>query len=329
MLTNDEFSGWPKKFLCESMARRLPPLNALRAFEAAARHLSFTKAAEELHVTQAAVSHQVKHLEQSLGLPLFRRTNRAILLTDAGQSYLPAVREALDAIAEATERIGSQRQRGPLRISVLPSFAAKWLMPRLARFREEHPNIDVLLSATNELVDLHQEEVDAAIRFGRGTYPDLDITFLMSESVFPVCSPRLLEGAHPLKRPGDLKHHTLLHDEVLGTVDDPDWRIWLAAAGIDDIDPRRGPGYSDSSLVLQAAIAGQGVALARSTLAHDDLLAGHLVKPFGPTLRSGFRYRFVSTRLRARDPRVQAFRGWLLTQIQAEGFDRTPANGEG
>lgn len=304
------------------MARRLPPLNALRAFEAAARHLSFTKAAEELHVTQAAVSHQVKTLEDHIGVALFRRRNRAILLTEAGQSYLPAVRDALDAIADATRRVSARRERGPLRISVLPSFAAKWLLPRLPRFRERHPDIDVLISTSTELVDLHQDDIDAAIRFGRGGYSDLDVTFLMGEMVFPVCSPRLLDGPHPLRRPEDLARHTLLHDEVSGAPDDPDWVAWLAMAEVTGVDPERGPGYSDSGLVLQAAIAGQGVALGRTSLAHDDMTAGHLVMPFGPALRSGYTYRMVCTRTKAQDFRVQAFRDWLLEAVRAEGFDR-------
>lgn len=309
------------------MARRLPPLNALRAFEAAARHLSFTKAAEELHVTQAAVSHQVKQLEETLGVVLFRRLNRTILLTDAGQAYLPPLREAFDAIATATAEVTARRETGPLRVSVLPSFAAKWLLPRLPRFREAHPECDLLLSASNEVADLHREGIDAAIRFGLGPYPDLEVTPLMREHVFPVCSPRLLEGPRPLRVPEDLKHHVLLQDQVHDTPDDPGWRVWLDAAGVTGIDPARGPGYSDSALVLQAAVDGQGVALSRRSLAQDDLAAGRLIKPFGPDLVSGFSYRFVTTRAGARDPRIRAFRDWLVAQVRMEEAEEEAPEG--
>lgn len=304
------------------MARQLPPLNALRAFEAAARHLSFTRAAEELHVTQAAVSHQVKALEAYLGTPLFRRQNRAILLTDAGQSYLPHVREALDAIAQATTTLLARRERGPLRVTTLQSLAAKWLLPRISRFRAAHPDIDVLLSTSVEQADLHRGEFDAALRFSRGGEPDLETTHVMDEAIFPVCSPGLRDGTPPLRAPADLRHHTLLQDQVHDTRDDPGWHIWLAQAGVRDVDPNRGPGYSDSSLVLQAAIAGQGVALARRALVLDDLAAGHLVVPFGPALATGFKYWFLTTRAKARDPRVRAFRAWLLQQVDEARLDR-------
>jgi len=310
------------------MPRRLPPLNALRAFEAAARHLSFTKAAAELHVTQAAVSHQVKALEDYLRTPLFRRQNRAILLTDAGQAYLPPVREALDAIAAATAEVTQIRATGPLRISTLPSFAVKWLLPRLPRFHQGrtgeagagHP--DVMLSTSIETVDLHHDDFDAAIRFTRPRDSDLAVTHLMDDEVFPVCAPTLLTGHPPLEKPADLRHHTLLQDVVNDTCDDPGWHVWLAAAGIPDLDVTYGPGFSDSSMVVQTAIAGHGVALTRHSLVRDDLASGQLVRPFGPRLRTGFSYWFVTTHAKARDPRVKAFRDWLLAEVEAGGFDR-------
>ncbi|RDD63755.1 transcriptional regulator GcvA [Ferruginivarius sediminum] len=303
------------------MSRRLPPLNALRAFEAAARHLSFTKAAEELFVTQAAVSHQVKALEAQLGLALFRRKNRAILLTDAGQAYLPVVRDAFDNIAEATERLQAGEDDGPLRITTLQSFAAKWLLPRLSRFRAVHPDIDVLLATSEEAVDLHKGDMDAAIRFTELRETDLEMVHLMNETMFPVCSPALRDGTPPLETPVDLRHHTLLQDRCHDSPADPGWRVWMEAAGLRGIDPHRGPGYSDSSLVLQAAVAGQGVALGRRSLAIDDLGAGHLVSPFGPVLRTGYSYWFVCTPAKARDPRVRAFREWLGKQIREERLD--------
>lgn len=305
--------------------RRLPPLNALRAFEAAARHLSFSKAAGELHVTQAAISHQVKALEQTLGVALFRRLNRAVLLTDAGQTYLPPVREALDQIAAATDRLARRSGGDRLRVSTIASFAAKWLLPRLMRFRAEHPRIDVLVSASNEPVDLKAGEFDAAIRYGKGDYPGLETVHLMGDEILPLCSPRLLEGEHPLRSPSDLRYHTLLHDEVHRTADDPDWRAWLRHAGTSGVDPDRGPGFSDLGLVLQAAIDGHGVALGRLSVAADDLAAGRLVEPFGPRIRSGFSYRLLYLAERADDRCIAAFRDWLLEETAADDRPWTQA----
>jgi LysR family glycine cleavage system transcriptional activator len=300
------------------MSRSLPPLNALRAFEAAARHLSFTKAAEELNVTQAAISHQVKALEETLAVQLFRRLNRRLILTDAGQGYLPPLREALDSIAAATRRLRAHDQAGPLRVSVLNSFAAKWLLPRLSRFRDRHPEIDVVVAASGTLTDFGQEDVDMGIRYGLGRYPDnLRIDLLMRDSVYPVCSPNLLEGPHPLLVPEDLRHHTLLHDTVSGSDDSPDWRFWLKRAGVDGVNPDRGPGYSDSGMVLAAAIAGQGVALGRSSLSDDDVAAGLLVKPFGPTLATRHAYYLASPEVIADRPKIRLFRDWLLEEAGA------------
>ncbi|MDX1514041.1 MAG: transcriptional regulator GcvA, partial [Gammaproteobacteria bacterium] len=231
------------------MARKLPPLNALRAFEAAARHLSFTRAAEELHVTQAAVSHQVKSLEEYLGIKLFRRFNRSLLLTDEGQAYLPTMTKAFDLMSDATSRLVKKDPAGPLTVSVLPSFAARWLVPRLGRFRRAHPEIDLRIDPATQLVDFGRGDVDVGIRYGRGEYPGLRSDRLMEEDIFPVCSPALLDGEHPLKDPEDLAHHTLLHDDGHG-----DWRTWLLAAGVDGVDPTRGPIFTDSSMLIQAAM---------------------------------------------------------------------------
>lgn len=293
------------------MARFLPPLNALRAFEAAGRHLSFTRAAQELNVTQAAVSHQIKALEERLGVPLFRRMNRALLLTDAGQAYLPQVRDTFDALARATERLVARDRAGALTVSVLPSFAAKWLVPRLGRFRERHPGIDVRLSTDHHMTDFGREDVDAAVRYGEGNYAGLDSTRLMTEDIFPVCSPRLLTGPHALRTPDDLRHHTLLHDDFR-----VDWRLWLLAAGVKDIDPTRGPTFSDSSMVVQAAVEGQGVALARSVLSATDLAAGRLVKPFDVSLPARWAYYFVCPVATRDNPRIAAFRDWLLAEAR-------------
>ncbi len=294
------------------MVRRLPPLNALRAFEAAARHLSFTRAAAELNVTQAAISHQVKALEERLGITLFRRLNRALLLTDSGQAYLPAVRDAFDRLAEATDRLYAQEARGTLTVSVLPSFAAKWLVPRLGRFRDAYPEIDVRVAPSVHLTDFSREDVDLALRYGRGTWPGMRIDRLMTEDICPVCSPRLLEGPKPLRTPADLAHHTLLHDEDHGS-----WRMWLAAAGVDDVDPTHGTVFTDSGMVVQAAVEGQGVALARSALAAADLAEGRLVAPFDVVLPAAFAYYVVCPEATASRPKIVAFREWVLGEARA------------
>lgn len=308
------------------MARRLPPLNALRAFEAAARHLSFTKAAEELFVTQAAVSHQVKALEEHLGLQLFRRYNRRLMLTDAGQGYLPSLRDAFDSIALATEQLSRVGSSGSLTVSVLNSFAAKWLLPNLVAFREAHPEIDVLVSASDHIVDFTRDNVDMAIRYGAGNYPGLEVNFLMGDVVFPVCSPALLETGPPLRVPQDLQNHTLLHDTTSGSVDGTlSWAGWLKAAGVTGLDPRKGPGFTHSNLVLQAAIDGQGVALGRSALAGSDLEAGRLVRPFGPDIPSQYNYYIVVPSGRGDHAKINTFRLWLLRQAgQNEAEIRPP-----
>jgi LysR family glycine cleavage system transcriptional activator len=291
------------------MARRLPPLNALRVFEAAARHLSFTRAAEELNVTQAAVSHQIKGLEARLGLKLFHRLNRALLLTDQGQAYFPPVRDALDTLAQATERLGATDTAGRLTVSTLVSFAANWLVPRLGRYRALHPEIDVRITTSDFLVEFAREDVDLAIRYGGGDWRGLDAARLMTEEVFPVCSPGLLDRGPPLRDPSDLRHYTLLHDEMR-----EDWRMWLMAAGATDIDATRGPSFSNSNLVVQAAIAGEGVALGRSVLVADDLDAGRLVRPFEMSLPGEFAYYVVCPEATAGRPKIEAFRDWLLDE---------------
>ena len=291
------------------MARRLPPLNAVRAFEAAARHLSFTKAAKELHVTQAAISHQVKALEAYLGLKLFRRLNRALVLTEEGQTYLPPVKRIFDHLYDATRRLTENEARGKLTVSVIPSFAARWLVPRLGRFREAQPDIDVRVAPSGHLVDFAREDVDVGIRYGRGHYPGLRVERLMTEDILPVCSPALLKGSRPLKRPSDLRHHTLLHDEGHA-----EWRTWLLAAGVDDVDATRGTVFTDSGMLIQAAAAGQGVALARGALAADDLASGRLVRPFDFNLPAEFAYYIVCPEATADQPKVVAFREWLLQE---------------
>ena len=296
------------------MSRQLPPLKPLRAFEAAARHLSFTKAAQELNVTQAAISHQVKTLEDALQTQLFRRFNRRLMLTDSGQAYLPALTEAFDRIDAATLRLRANDRSGDLKISVATSIAAKWLLPRLTRFRQLHPDIDVMVSASDKMADFARDDMDMALRYGYGVYPGLRVDKLMQDTVFPVCSPALLQGPLPLREPADLKHHTLMHEEWGDMINAPDWGVWMAAAGVKGVNTDRGPRYSHSSLSLQAAMDGQGVALARSSLVGLDLEAGRLVQPFGPVLTTNYACYVVSPEATADWPKIKAFREWLLEQ---------------
>jgi LysR family transcriptional regulator, glycine cleavage system transcriptional activator len=295
------------------MSRRLPPLNALRAFEAAARHLSFTRAADELHVTQTAISHQIKALEERLGVRLFRRLPRGLLLTEEAQRYLPPIRDAFHLIAAATEQLGAGSSSGRLTVSVLPSFAAKWLVPRLGRFRATYPDLDLRISASSQLVDFVRDDVDIAIRMGRGRYPGLRVDRLFGESMLLVCAPKLLTGAHPLRRPEDLREQVLLHDD-----DHTGWQLWLELAGVEGVDPTRGPIFTDSAMVVQAAAEGQGVALARRVLAAGDLAAGRLVQPFEVSLPHDLAYYLVSPEATAEQPRIRAFRAWLLAEAEAD-----------
>ncbi len=305
---------------------RLPSLNALRAFEAVARHLSLTRAAAELHVTPAAVSHQLKALEADLGVPLLRRVRREFFLTDAAQAGLPALREAFDLLGEAVERMRSELPDRLLTISVLPSFAVSWLVPRLSRFKAQHPEIDVRLDTTDRVVDLRREAIDLGIRFGAGDYPGLEVTQLLDEQIFPVCSPALLDGPHPLNTPEDLRHHSLLHVDWTPFMEESgDWKLWLMAAGLEDVvDVSRGPRFSHTNLALQAAVHGQGVVIGSQALAGDDLAAGRLVRPFGMSVPVNFCYFVVTTPGAARLPKVAAFKDWLLREA-AGGRDKGQA----
>jgi LysR family glycine cleavage system transcriptional activator len=295
------------------MTRKLPPLNGLRAFEAAARHLSFTRAAEELHVTQAAVSHQVKSLEDYLGIKLFRRFNRSLLLTDEGQSFLPGLTKAFDLLDDSARRLAKKEAGGALTVSVLPSFAARWLVARLGRFRRAHPEVDLRIDPNAGLADFAHGDVDIGIRYGKGNYPGLRSDRLMAEDIFPVCSPTLLEGEHPLRHPEDLAHHTLLHDDGHG-----DWRTWLLANEVKNVDPLRGTVFTDSSVLIEAAKQAQGVALARSVLAADELEAGTLVRPFGKqSVPAEYAYYIVCPEDTANLPKIKAFREWLLKEARS------------
>jgi LysR family glycine cleavage system transcriptional activator len=300
------------------MRTRLPSLNALRAFEAAGRHLSFSKAAAELHVTPAAVGHQVKVLEQELGAPLFERLNRALQLTPAGQSLLPGLSEVFYRISEVVETFRRRDANRPLTVSMPPSFGGSWLMPRLERFRTRHPDIDVRLDADNRVVDLVREDVDIGLRYGLGDYPGMRVDCLLSEEVFPVCSPRLLEGEHPLRELEDLRWHTLLH--VDGYAHDdywPDWNMWLQSAGMSDMNVRRALRFNHTMLALQAAVQAQGVALGSRVLAANDLKEGRLVRPFVHGSHMSFAYYMVCQEGLADEPRIAAFREWIIEEAAA------------
>jgi LysR family glycine cleavage system transcriptional activator len=310
--------------------RRLPPLNALRAFEAAARHLNFSRAADELSVTPGAVSQQIQNLEDYIGAALFKRTPKGLLLTDAAQIALPALREAFDRLAEAASMLTAAVDGRRLTVSVAPSFAAKWLVPRLGKFEEAHPMVDVWVSAGMELVDFASGEVDVAIRYGPGRYPGVESQRLMQETVIAVVSPELLIS-HPINDPADLAHQILLHD---GSPDAdpscPDWPMWLAARGIKGVDGQRGPRFNQSSLVIEAAVGGRGVALAKRTLAQADLDAGRLVAPFQIATAVDFAYFVVYPKAKGRLPQVKAFVSWLTAEAAAhEDMLRTMDIGAG
>ncbi len=310
--------------------RRLPPLNALRAFEAAARHLNFSRAADELSVTPGAVSQQIQNLEDYIGAALFRRTPKGLLLTDAAQIALPALREAFDRLAEAASMLTAAVDGRRLTVSVAPSFAAKWLVPRLRRFEEAHPQVDVWVSAGMELVDFANGEVDIAIRYGSGRYPGLEVTRLMQETVIPVASPELV-ASNTLASPEDLANHVLLHDGSPDADDScPDWTMWLAARGVKGVDGQRGPRFNQSSLVIEAAVGGRGVALAKRALAQADLDAGRLVAPLGVETAVDFAYYVVHPKAKGRLPQVKAFVAWLSAEAQAhEASLITMDNGAG
>lgn len=288
--------------------KNLPPLNALRAFEAGARHLSFTKAAEELHVTQAAVSHQVKALEDHLGMALFKRLTRKLVLTDPGRALYPVVSESFGRIAEAAGRLRDDGESRILTISITPAFGAKWLIHHLPRFWEQHPEIDLRIHHSIQTTDLRSDDVDLAIRYGAGRWEGVTSEFLLRVDRVPVCSPALLNGKNAIRKPADLCGHTLLHED-----DHDGWIQWLAVAGVKDIDPRRGPIIDDATVILHAAAEGQGVALGSTSIVAEDLESGRLVKPFDLTVLSDLAYHLVYLPDALERPKIKAFRDFLVT----------------
>ena len=310
---------------------RFPPLNALRAFEAAARHLSFKKAAKELHVTPGAVSHQVKLLEGHLGVALFRRLTRALELTTEAHAMLPKVREGLESLAAAVERVRARDDVCSLTVVAPPNFAARWLMPRLARFTAAHPNLELHVASRQAMVDGRESEPATAeadsregspmvmVRFGRGRYPGAHVDEVFSAVYVPACSPRLLTGEHALKNPGDLRHHTLLHDDtVIEEGERPSWNDWLQSVGVTDIDATRGPHFSDAALAMDAAIEGMGVTLAMKPLLTPDIEARRLVVPFDITARTSYAYYLATPEAVAENRAVASFSKWLLEESAGE-----------
>ncbi len=295
------------------MTRDLPPLNALRAFEAAARHLSFTAASEELHVTQGAVSRHVKNLEERLGTQLFHRRPHGLELTDAASRYLPVVRDSFDRLAAATAELRRPQLASVLTVSASPNFASKWLIHRLGDFARDFPDLDLRVAAEQQHIDLSTSDVDIGIRHGEGQWRDLHVTKLVGERVYPVISPALLANGPPLDTPDDLRHHTLLRD-----LSSNDWPAWLTAAGAKGVDGAKGPYFNFTSMALDAAVAGQGVALARRALATHDVLAGRLVPLFDTELTSRRGYYIVCLPSRADEPKVVNFREWVLTQTRQD-----------
>jgi LysR family glycine cleavage system transcriptional activator len=290
------------------MARRLPPLNALKAFEAAARSESFTRAAGELNVTQGAVSHQVKALEETLGLKLFNRERQRLILTEAGREYLAVVRDALDRISLGTERLLQRQSNGVLTVSTSPDFAAKWLVNRLGLLGEKHPGIDLRVSASTHYADFAREDVDVAIRHGDGNWPGLDVTRLYSERLYPVCSPKLLSGRKRITKASDLLKFPLLRLE-----DAKNWTRLFEAAGVTDaVAP--GPILNRASMLIDAAIDGQGIALARTALAAWDLINGRLIRPVDASLRMANTYWIVCPKAASSVPKIAIFRDWVLAQ---------------
>ncbi len=302
------------------MLEKLPGLRSLRSFEAAARNLNFTRAAAEMGVTPAAISHQIKELEDQTGIELFIRTSRSMKLTKAGEILLEASQDCLQTLRRALPRMRRTENLSQLRVSSSPSLAAKWLVPRLDRFLAAMPGADVRVDVSAAVVDFERDDVDVAIRFGAGKYPGLAAELLFQDRVFPVCSPRLISKDAALNHPRDLLNHTLIHLEwEAHGAPWPNWRMWMMAAGIKDFDDRKGLHFSQTSLTVQAAIDGQGVALGDSNLVADDLAAGRLIRPFKLSLSApaDFAYYVISPVETVEQPMIKAFREWCIAEARA------------
>jgi LysR family glycine cleavage system transcriptional activator len=297
------------------MRRPLPPLNSLRAFEATARHLSFSKAAQELHVTPAALSHQIRGLEEQLALKLFHRRARSIELTEAARTIYPGIRTGFEAIREAVERLDRGKQDRVLVVSSTPGLTAKWLVPRLYKFLALHPEIETRITASVAYANFATDDIDVGIRLSSGVHPDLYVEKLSDEWLLPLCSPRLLEGEHPLHRAHDLKHFTLIQVDLPGVV--PTWTDWMEMAGLDGIDSTRGLRLNVADHALDAASEGVGVVLAYKIVAARDIALKRLVVPFGPEIQlPGRAYYFVCAKGQEKRAPIKAFRDWMFSEMQ-------------
>lgn len=309
--------------------RMLPGTRALRTFEAAARHLNFTRAADEVGLTPAAVSYQIKDIEDQLGVVLFTRTSRSIQLTPAGAVLFEATADALDTLHRAAGRARRlTRSAAHLRVSLSPRFATNWLLPKLSRFRAAHPGLELTFDISDALRSFEADDIDVAIRFGTGQYEGAHADRLFELSIVPVCSPKLLETGPPLNEPRDLFNHTLCYvDWKTDTMTWPNWRMWMAAAGIDDFDDSRCVGFSDSGYVVQAVMEGGAVGLADLDMIAADLAQGRLVRLFdiGVSMAPTYAYHLVYPQGSSEDPRVVAFRQWLLAETQNAGQPGGPA----
>ncbi len=295
------------------MSRDLPPPIALRSFEAAARHLSFTRAAVELNVTQAAISHQIKILEEYLSVPLFIRLTRKLLLTNEGQSLYTTVNSSFNSIEEISTRIRTGAEDEIINVSLTPYFSAKWLTVRLSRFWAKHPNIDLRLHHSPQPENLDRTDVDIAISWGQDSWQDFDSRRLLTARVVPVCSPKLVTTERPLSKIDDLYHHTLLHENDYSL-----WSLWLNRAGVKDVNVKRGSTMDDANVILQAAIDGQGVALGTDMLLDDELSSGRLIMPLGPSLSMQYSYYVVCKPGALERPKIRSFYEWLLEEAEAE-----------
>jgi len=278
---------------------------------------NLTQVAKSIPISQSALSSQIRQLEEFYGMPLFRRTTRTLIITEAAQAVLPLVREAFDKLHQANERLSRQSDEATLTISTSPSMGQRWLLPRLETFRSRHPDIDIRIDAIDKLSDFTRDGIDMAIRYGRGVYPGLVAEPLYDEVAFPVCSPALLEKEHPLCTPEDLKYHTLIHldwkDEAGAA---PTWRMWLEASGVKGIDPTRGLSFTSDGLAIQAALDGLGVTLTTPALVHKDLASGKLVQPFADalSLKMAFKPYLVYPEGALASPKVCAFRTWAMEE---------------
>jgi len=306
--------------------RSLPPLKSLQAFEAAARWLSFSKAAKELFVTPAAISQQIKQLESYLGITLFHRMTRAVQLTEEAKTVLPLVTEGFDRLAEAVERLSREEETGLLTVSSVPTFAVKWLVHHLTDFSNKYPDIDVRLDASLETRDFQRDGIDVSIRLGMGDYPGLHVARVFGEEVSPVCNPKLMSGANPLLSFEDLKNHRLLHvDWGTLTSQSPDWHMWAKAAGIEDINVNCGPRFTVENMAIEAAVNADGVALVSLSAVAEDLRAGRLVRPFDLALQSDIAYWLVCPHGHMRSAKVRVFCDWLLAEASTNSVHKTTA----